>query len=136
MAGILTKGVKLSYCATQSGTYTDLTNLQEYPDIGGTADSVEVTTLDDAAHMFINGLLSYGDSLDFVFLYDKTQFGSLKGLSGSYYWKLGIPDGASGAISTTASFSGESSVKIDSKGTNEAMTYTLSIKPNSAIAFS
>ena len=77
MAGILTKGVKLSYGATSSN-YTDLTNLQEYPDLGGTADSVEVTTLDDAAHTFINGLLSYGDSLDFVFLYDKTQFSTLR----------------------------------------------------------
>lgn len=134
MAGILTKGVKLSYGATSSN-YTDLTNLQEYPDLGGTADSVEVTTLDDAAHTFINGLLSYGDSLDFVFLYDKTQFGTLRGLSGSQYWKVSIPDGTNGAISTTITFQGECSVSLDGKGTNEAMTYTLSIKPNSAFTF-
>ena len=75
MAGTLTKGIKLSYKASSSSSsYTDLTNLQEIPDLGGSADSVEVTTLDDAAHMYINGLKDYGDSLDFTFLYVKAQF--------------------------------------------------------------
>ena len=134
MAGLLTKGVQLSY-GSSSSSYTALTNLQEYPDLGGTADSVEVTTLDDAAHTFINGLLSYGDSLDFVFLYDKTQFATLNTLTGSKYWKVGIPDGSAGAISTTITFQGECSVQLDGKGTNEAMTYTLSIKPNTAFTF-
>ena len=134
MAGLLTKGVQLSYSANGT-SYTALTNLQEYPDLGGKADSVEVTTLDDAAHTFINGLLSYGDSLDFTFLYDKTQFATVRGLSGSQYWKVGIPDGSAGAISTTITFQGECSVSLDSKGTNEAMTYTLSIKPNTAFSF-
>ena len=82
MAGTLSKGIKLSYKASGGNSYTDLTNLQEIPDLGGSADSVEVTTLDDAAHMYINGLKDYGDSLDFTFLYDKTQFTTLNGLSG------------------------------------------------------
>lgn len=134
MAGLLTKGVQLSY-GTSNSSYTVLTNLQEYPDLGGSADSVEVTTLDDAAHTFINGLLSYGDNLDFVFLYDKTQFATLRALTGSKYWKVGIPDGTNGAISTTITFQGECSVRLNGKGTNEAITYTLSIKPNTAFTF-
>lgn len=131
MAGTLSKGIKLSYKAGSAQNYTDLTNLQEIPDIGGSADSVEVTTLDDAAHMYINGLLDYGDSLDFTFLYDKTQFTTLSGLSGSVSWKVTLP-GTGGA---TATFDGEPSVKLNGVGVNDAITYTLSVKPSSAITF-
>ena len=131
MAGTLSKGIKLSYKASGGSAFTDLTNLQEIPDIGGSADSVEVTTLDDAAHMYINGLLDYGDSMDFTFLYDKTQFTTLNGLSGSVSWKVTLP----GTGDMTATFDGEPSVKLNSVGVNDAITYTLSVKPSSAITF-
>lgn len=131
MAGTLSKGIKLSYKASGGNSFTDLTNLQEIPDIGGSADSVEVTTLDDSAHMYINGLLDYGDSLDFTFLYDKTQFTTLNGLSGSVSWKVTLP----GTSGLTATFDGEPSVRLNSVGVNDAITYTLAIKPSSAIAF-
>lgn len=131
MAGTLSKGIKLSYKSGSASSYTDLTNLQEIPDIGGSADSVEVTTLDDAAHMYINGLLDYGDSLDFTFLYDKTQFNTLSGLSGSVSWKVTLP----GTGGLTATFDGEPSVRLNGVGVNDAVTYTLSVKPSSAIAF-
>ena len=131
MAGTLTKGIKLSYKAGGASSFTDLTNLQEIPDIGGSADSVEVTTLDDSAHMYINGLLDYGDSLDFTFLYDKTQFTTLSGLSGSVSWKVTLP----GTGGTTATFDGEPSVRLNGVGVNDAITYTLSVKPSSAITF-
>jgi hypothetical protein len=130
MAGTLSKGIKLSYKATGS-TFTDLTNLQEIPDLGGSADSVEVTTLDDVAHMYINGLLDYGDSLDFTFLYEKTQFTALAALTGSISWKVTLP----GTGGLTATFDAEPSVKLNGVGVNDAITYTLSLKPSSAIAF-
>jgi len=129
MAGTLSKGIKLSYKASGDNSYTDLSDLQEIPDLGGTSDSVEVTTLDDAAHMYINGLKDYGDSLDFTFLYAKTQYTTLSGLTGTVAWKVTFP----GASAHTFSFDGECSVKINGVGVNDAITYTLSIKPSSAI---
>lgn len=131
MAGTLSKGIKLSYKASGGSSFTDLTNLQEIPDIGGNADSVEVTTLDDVAHRYINGLLDYGDSIDFTFLYDKTQFTTLNGLSGTISWKVTLP----GTSALTATFDGEASVKLNSVGVNDAITYTLSVKPSSGITF-
>ena len=131
MAGTLSKGIKLSYKASGGNSYTDLTNLQEIPDVGGSADAVEVTTLDDAAHTYINGLKDYGDSLDFTFLYDKTQFTALDALTGTISWKVTLP----GTSALTATFDGESSVKLNGVGTNDAITYTLSIRPSSAITF-
>ena len=123
MAGVLSKGIKLFHGDTE------LTNLQEIPDLGGEAESVEVTTLADKAHMYINGLLNYGDSLAFKFLYDKTQFTTLNALDDEEEWKVELPDGA------TCSFSGACSVKLDGAGVNAAITYTLSIKPSTAMVW-
>lgn len=130
MIGVISRGIKLSY-KKDSETYTVLTDLQEIPDLGGETESIEITTLDDAAHMYMNGLISYGDSLAFKFLYKPEQFKTLSGLKGSLGWKVEIPDGAS----TTITFTGESSVKLDGVGTNSPLTYTLSIKPDSEMIF-
>ncbi len=125
----ISKGIKLSYKEASGSDYTELTNLQEIPDLGGEAEAIEITVLSDAAHMYTDGILNYGDSLAFKFLYDKTQFTTLNGLSGSISWKVELPDGA------TCTFTGTSSVKLDSVGVNAALTYELSIKPNSAMAW-
>ena len=133
MAGYISKGIKLSYKVDQE--FVDLTNLQEIPDLGGTAESIEITTLADDAHMYMNGIKTYGDSLDFKFLYEPTQFNTLAALAGDIEWKVSLPDGLNGAIDTTCTFKGTASVKIDSVGVNSAMTYTLSVKPTSSMVF-
>ena len=130
----ISKGIKLSY-KTNGETYTDLTNLQEIPELGGDTESIEITVLSDAAHMYTNGIKNYGDSLAFKFLYDTTQFETLNSLSGSVDWKVSLPDGENGVIDTTCTFSGTCSVKLDGVGVNSALTYTLSIKPNSEMTW-
>lgn len=102
-----------------------LTNLQEIPELGGAAESIEITTLADAAHMYTDGIKNYGDSLTFKFLYEKEQFTELNALSGSQNCVVSLPDGA------TCTFSGTCSVKLDGAGINAALTYTLSVKPDS-----
>lgn len=134
MAGILNKGIKLSY-KNGGASYTALTCLQSIPDLGGDVDSIEVTTFDDAAHMYINGLKDYGDSLAFEFLYEKEQFTTLSGLNGEIEWKVELPDGASGALSSSCTFKGMPSIKLAGQGTNDALRYTLSIKPTTEMVF-
>jgi hypothetical protein len=124
---VISKGIKLSYGS--GSAFTELTDLQEIPELGGTAESIEITTLADSAHMYTDGIKNYGDSLAFKFLYKKEQFTTLNGLNGSNEWKVELPDGAS------CTFSGTSSVALDGVGVNAALTYTLSIKPNSAMAW-
>lgn len=119
MAGVLSKGITLSYGENK------LTNLMEIPELGGDSEAVEITTLDDAAHMYMDGIKNYGDSLAFKFLYEEAQFTTLNGLKDSQTWKVELPEGAS------CSFGGTCSVKLDGAGVNAALTYTLSIKPNS-----
>lgn len=121
---VISKGITLSY-KQGNGEYVELTNLQEIPELGGDTESIEITTLADAAHMYTNGIKSYGDSLTFKFLYETAQFETLQGLDGSNGWEVALPDG------TTCSFTGASSVKLDGVGVNAALTYTLAVKPDS-----
>lgn len=124
---VISKGITLSYKA--SSDFVELTNLQEIPELGGEAEAIEITTLADAAHVYTDGIKNYGDSLAFKFLYDKTQFTTLNGLTGTSEWKVELPDGAS------CTFSGTSSVKLDGVGVNAALTYTLAIKPSTEMVW-
>lgn len=119
----ISKGIKLSY--KKDSNFEELTDLQEIPDLGGDVEAIEITTLADAAHMYTDGIKNYGDSLAFKFLYEKTQFTTLNKLTDSAEWKVELPDGA------TCTFEGTCSVKLDGVGVNAALTYTLSVKPNS-----
>ena len=126
--GTLSKGITLSYKAS-GGTVKALADLQEIPDLGGETEAVEVTTLADGAHRYIDGIKNYGDSLAFKFLYASTQFAELNALSGEQEWVVTLPDG------DTCTFSGSSSVKLDGVGVNAALTYTLSIKPTTEMVW-
>lgn len=124
----ISKGIKLSY-KNGDGQFTELTNLQEIPELGGDSEAIEITTLADAAHMYTDGILNYGDSLAFKFLYEKAQFTTLHGLKTECEWKVELPDGAA------CTFGGTCSVKLDGVGVNAALTYTLAVKPNSEMVW-
>lgn len=106
-----------------------LTNLQEIPELGGTRESIEITTLGDDAHMYTDGILNYGDNIAFKFLYEKEQFTTLNGLKGTQNIVVTLPD------ASTCTFTGTCSVKLDGVGINAPLTYTLNVKPNSAMVW-
>lgn len=107
----------------------ELTNLQEIPELGGDTEAIEITTLADPAHMYTDGIKNYGDSIAFKFLYESAQFTALQGSTDADKWKVELPDG------TTCSFGGKGSVKLDGVGVNAALTYTLAVKPNTAMTW-
>lgn len=129
---LISKGITLSYNTGDS--FKELTNLQEIPDLGGDTDAIEITTLADSAHTYAKGLINYGDSLAFKFLYDDggKQFAELNGLAATsgVMWKVTLPD------EKTCTFGGTCSIKLDGVGVNAALTYTLSVKPNSEMVWS
>ena len=130
MAGILTKGITLSYSTTGS-EFTVLTNLQEIPEIGnGEKEMIDVTVLTDDVKKSIAGLGDSSQTLAFKFLYEKTQFETLMAMAASMKWKVTMPDGVA------ATFDGTPAVKFDSAAPNAALTYTLSIGVESKIEFS
>lgn len=123
----ISKGITLSYGTGEA--LKVLTNLQEIPELGGEKEAIEITTLADAAHMYTDGLLNYGDSLAFKFLYEAEQFTELNALDGVQTWQVTLPDGEA------CTFSGTGSVKLDGVGVNSALTYTLAVKPNSKMTW-
>ena len=125
---VISKGIKLFYSIGSDVPEVELTNLQEIPELGGDVEAIEITTLADEAHKYTDGIKNYGDSLAFKFLYDGEQFGELSSIGGqTANWKVELPD------ESACSFSGTCSVKLDGVGVNAVLTYTLSIKPNSAM---
>jgi hypothetical protein len=131
MSAIKTQGVKLSYKASGSSEYTVLTDCISLPELGGSKDKIEITTLDSTAHEYMNGLDNYGDSLDFQFLYKDEQFKALNALEGAVDWKIVLPSPSTLEVT----FSGECAVRLDAIAGNDKVTYTLGITPSSAIAF-
>lgn len=130
MAGILTKGITLSYSAGESAEFVALTNLMEIPEIGnGAPEKIETTTLADNVKTYIAGLGDSGQDLGFKFLYEKAQFESLLAVTASCNWKVAMPDGV------TATFSGVPSVRFDAASPNNALTYTLTVTVESEIEF-
>ena len=132
MAGILTKGITLSY-KKEGSTYDVIANLQECPELGGTAENVEVTTLADGNKKYIKGIKDFGE-LAFKFLYDnsgaQSNYRIVRGLeeAGNVVdWKVTFPD------NTTFAFSGEVTTAIDSAAVNAALTFTATITLNSDI---
>ena len=131
MAGILTKGITLGYKTGEGTSYTNLTNLQEIPEIGnGAPEKIEVTTLSDDVKTYIAGLGDSGQDLTFKFLYEKEQFQTLLAMVDSCSWQVSMPDGVK------ATFEGTPSVKFDGASPNSALTYTLTVIVESAISFS
>lgn len=133
--GILTKNTKLSVKIADS--FVDLgADLQEFPNLGGAAEQVEVTTLADGNRRYINGIKDFG-SLEFTFLYDGAD------VQGSYQklraievagtnaeWKVTLPD------SVEFTFTGQASVAINGGAVNDAITFTLTINLNSDLVCS
>ena len=135
MAGILSKGITLSYKVGEGADYTLLTNLQEIPELGNSARSrekVDVTTLADDEKKSIDGLLEEAETqeLAFKFLHEKTQFETLVGMEGDdAAWEVTLPDGLK------AHFNGIPFARMDGAGVSAALTYTLTITNVSVIEF-
>lgn len=135
MAGILSKGIRLGYKTNGgSSTYTDIPNLQECPQLGGSAEKVDVTVLTDGNYKYINGIKDFGD-LAFKFLYDnsgeQSNYRIVRGLEEAgkvVDWEVSFPDG------TKFHFSGEVATQIESASVNSALAFTATITLNSDIA--
>lgn len=133
MAGILTKGVTLSYKNGSETTYTKIDNMQSFPALGGTPEKVDVTTLEDGNRKYIQGVKEY-EELAFVFLYDNSSATSnyrvVRGLEeagGVIDWEVSFPD------NTKFHFSGEVATSINEGEVNGAITFNVNITLNSDI---
>lgn len=137
---ISTYKIFLMQKATGTGTnYTKLVDIASFPDLGGTPEMLETTTLSDGAQTYIAGIESR-DSMEFEANYTKEDYTKLKAMEGTEdsfsIWMGGTV--SNGVVTPTGSdgkydFKGYLSVYINGGGVNEVVKMTISIVPSSAI---
>ena len=132
----------LMYKSTSSAEYTKLCDITSTPDIGGTPNMLETTTLTDNMQTFIPGIQQMGDGMAFGANYDKATYTTLKALENttkSYaVWKGGTVSGAT--VTPTGSdgkwsFDGQLSVMVTGGGVDEVLGMTITIAPETVITF-
>ena len=139
---ISTYKVFLMHKDSSGSTYTKLTDIKEFPDLGGEPEMLETTTLSDNMQTYIAGIQSM-DGLSFSANYDMTEYKKLKALEGkkeSYaVWFGGTenagvvtPDGSNGKFA----FDCELSVYPVGGGVNEVVGMNITIAPSTPITFS
>lgn len=116
-----------------------LVDIKDFPDLGGSPEMLETTTLSDSMQTYIPGIQSL-DALEFTANYTKTDFEKLKALEerelelavwfgGTAKGNELTPDGSDGKFE----FKGRLSVFVVGGGVNEVVDMTITIAPSTAI---
>lgn len=138
---ISTYKVFLMYKAEGADSYSKLCDIKSYPDLGGTPELLDTTTLTNKSRTGIPGIFE-NDSLDFTANYDKADFGRIKALEqkqmsfavwfgGTESGETVTPTGDNGKFN----FDGELTVYAGGGGVNEVVDMTISITPSTTITF-
>lgn len=125
--------------STDGSVYEKLIDIKDFPDLGGSPEMLETTTLSDSMQTYIPGIQSL-DALEFTANYTKADFDSLKALEGTEMsfavWFGGTVEG--GVATPTGSdgkfeFKGQLSVFPVGGGVNEVVGMTITIAPSTPI---
>ena len=123
----------------KTSTWEKLVDIKSFPDLGGSPELLETTTLSDGMATNIMGIQSM-DALEFECNYtlaDYMKLKELEGETGSYAVWLGGTDTAGTATPTGTDgkfeFEGQLSVYVNGGGVNEVVKMTVSIAPSTAI---
>lgn len=122
-----------------SDEYQKLVDIKSFPDLGGTPEKIETTSLSDGMQTFILGVQTL-DVLEFNCNYTKEDYVKVKAMEGTEYdfavWfgasgEMGklTPTGADGKFA----FSGQLSVYPAGGGVNEVVDMPISISASTPI---
>lgn len=123
----------------ETDAYKKLVDIKDFPDLGGSPEMLETTTLSDKMQTYIPGIQSL-DALEFNANYTKEEFTKLKALEGQELelavWFGG--DESSGTLTPTGNdgkfnFKGYVSVFVVGGGTNEVVGMTVAVVPSTPI---
>ena len=124
----------------KSSNFEKLVDIKDFPDIGGTPEMLQTTTLSNRSHTYIPGI-DNAEALEFTVNFDKTDYATLKALKGkkeTYAIWLGGAEDSDGSVTPTGSegkfdFDGYLNVIISGAGVNEVVDMKVSIAPASEI---
>ena len=120
-------------------TWEKLIDIKDFPDLGGSPELLETTTLSDRMQTYIPGIQSL-DALEFTANYTKADYTALKALDGEEndyaVWFGGTESGET--VTPTGSegkfkFTGALSVYASGGGVNEVVDMTITIAPSTPI---
>ena len=123
----------------KSSTWEKLIDIKSFPDLGGSPELLETTTLSDGMTTNIMGIQSL-DALEFECNYTKEDYTKLKAMEGTVtdfaVW-LGGTESA-GTVTPTGSdgkfeFKGQLAVFVNGGGVNEVVNMTVSIAASTPI---
>lgn len=123
----------------KSSTYEKLVDIKSFPDLGGSPELLETTTLSDGMTTNILGIQSL-DALEFECNYTKEDYAKLKAMEGTEadfaVWLGGTVSG--NTVTPTGSegkfeFKGQLAVYVNGGGVNEVVNMTVSIAASTPI---
>ena len=134
----------LMHKASAGASYAKLVDIKDFPDLGGTPEMLETTTLSDPMQTFIAGIQTLDTSgLQFTCNYTKSDYSTLKALESDTSHSYAVWFGATTSGSTDTptgsdgkfSFNGQLSVYPSGGGVNEVVNMIVSIAPSTKITF-
>lgn len=78
----LTAGTFLMSGGDAETAYTKLVDISEYPDLGSSVDTQDVTTLSDACHKYIDALPDPGGAIEFNGFLNQTDYDAVQAIAG------------------------------------------------------
>lgn len=130
---------KIFLMMKETETYKKLIDIKDFPDLGGTPEMLETTTLSDGGQTYIPGI-DGNDALEFTANYTKDDYAKLLALKdkeqdfsvwfgGTVDKGVATPTGDQGKFD----FKGKLSVVVNGGGVNEVVGMTVTIAPSTAI---
>ena len=125
---ISTYGIHLMH--KTGDTYEKLIDIKDFPDLGGSPEMLETTTLSDSMQTYIEGIQSL-DALEFTANYTLADFKKIKAMEGKET-EFAVWFGAEG-VDGKFEFKGQISAFPVGGGVNEVVGMTISIAPSTPI---
>lgn len=133
----------LMHKASAASSYTKLVDIKSFPDLGGTPEMLETTTLSDPMQTFIKGIETVDtNGLQFDCNYTLADYTTLKALESEANHDYAVWFGASTSGTTDTpsgsdgkfTFQGQLSVYVNGGGVNEVVGMTVNIAPSTKVA--
>lgn len=123
----------------KDSAYEKLVDIKDYPDIGGSPETLETTTLSDSMQTYINGIQS-SEAMEFTINYTSAIFDEIDAMAETEtqfaIWFGGTEE--AGVVTPTGDegkfeFKGYISIRVSGKGVNEVREAVISIAPSTVI---
>ena len=126
---------------TSSLTYAKVCDIKTYPEIGGSPESLDATSLTNWARVYIEGIEETQSLLSFTCNYELATYQTVKGLEGSLkHWAIWFGGTKSGSTVTPTgsagkfTFDGYLHAHVLGKGVNEVQELQIDIIPTTEMS--